>query len=59
MRYRATMPIDNTPCPHASGWWLPEGARDNPEGRPADDAARLGFWLMNAQGLDPTCYAWD
>jgi hypothetical protein len=49
----------NQPCPHASGWWLPEGARDNPEGRPADDAARLGFWLMNAQGLDPTCYAWD
>jgi hypothetical protein len=21
-------PVETEPCPHASGWWLPEGARE-------------------------------
>jgi hypothetical protein len=37
----------HTPCPHASGWWLPEGARDRPWPplRSTSDEAGLLDWL--------------
>jgi hypothetical protein len=27
LRWRGLVERCHTPCPHASGWWLPEGAR--------------------------------
>jgi hypothetical protein len=49
----------NSPCPHASGWWLPEGAREALLDRivwhrPQTDADRLECWLQQATYEDPT-----
>ena len=48
----------NQPCPHASGWWLPEGARDNRfVAGGLGDEQRLFRWLAAhnvgvARGVD-------
>jgi hypothetical protein len=45
----------NSPCPHASGWWLPEGAREalHPSLRlRLPDEALLSQWLANYAPVD-------
>ena len=45
--------LAHAPCPHASGWWLPQGARERPRPplRSTSDEAALLDWLAR--------YAWD
>jgi hypothetical protein len=51
-------PAVSEPCPHASGWWLPEGARDNRSvAGGLGDEQRLFRWLAAhnvgvARGVD-------